>query len=159
MTDLAARVERLEAIDELRRLKFNYTWHLDRKEWVDFKNCFTEDFVFKGTGRELPREEFFATVQASLGNLTTIHELHQYQFDFEGPDRARGLWRLHDHLLSSENKSEFRGRAVYEETYVRTKSGWRIASTTLRYQNTEGSVGFTNPDGGSAIALVLSPPA
>lgn len=156
MTDLAARVERLEAIEDLRRLKFDYTWHLDNKEWEAFTECFTKDFVFQGTGRTLPLNEFITTVRGSLEPLETTHDLHQHQFDFEGPDRARGMWRLRDHLVSPDRRSQFRGRAVYEETYVRTERGWRIAASTLRYLSSEGSVGIGLGDAGAAMGLVMS---
>ncbi|EON98415.1 putative bile acid 7-alpha dehydratase protein [Phaeoacremonium minimum UCRPA7] len=154
-TDLAARVERLEAIEDLRRLKFDYTWHLDNKDWAAFKECFTEDFAFEGTGLQLTQEDFIATVRNALDPLETSHELHQHQFDFDGPDRAKGIWRLRDHLVAPGRRSEFRGRAVYEETYVWTGRGWRIASTNLRYLSSQGSVGIGRGPADTAMGLVI----
>lgn len=157
--NLITRIERLEAIDELRRLKFNYTWHLDRKEWDSFAACFTKDFTFDGPGGPLSLEEFLATVPPSLQALETIHELHQYRFEFDGPDRAKGVWRLRDHLISPKGRSEFRGRAYYDETYVRTDQGWLISSLRLNYLNSSGSVGVGAGQPTRSISLVLGAPS
>ena len=47
MADLEARIARLEAIEEIRRLKARYFRCVDTRNWVEFADLFTLDCAFE----------------------------------------------------------------------------------------------------------------
>lgn len=155
MDDTMRRIQHLEDLNELRRLKFDYTWNLDTKQWDAFAQCFTEDFVFHTNGQAIPRDAFIANVSASLADVRTTHELHQDSLEIDGDDTAHGTWRLRDHLVSPGRRSEFRGRGIYEETYRRVSGRWLISSTRLSYLSSEGTVAASGDDTKVTMGLVL----
>jgi hypothetical protein len=44
-------------------------------------------------------------------------------------DTATGRWYLHDQVLSTAYKFKLEGAAFYEDRYVRTDRGWKVAHT------------------------------
>ncbi|GGN62188.1 hypothetical protein GCM10011579_029080 [Streptomyces albiflavescens] len=154
---IEARVQKLEDIEALRRLKADYTWFLDHKQWDEWKRCFSSDFVFEVAGNRLPLDEFVAFVSRNLQPLITSHQLHQFKVEFASATAASGVWWLRDHLSHPGNGSEFRGRAYYHETYVKESDGWKISGSVLEYVSSEGYVFTTGPDNGMAVGLTLPP--
>ena len=52
-------------------------------------------------------------------------------FDVDG-DGATGRWYLEDRVISEEWRFVLEGAAFYEDRYVRTAGGWRVAHTGYR---------------------------
>ena len=68
MTDLEARIARLEAIDEIRQLAAKYAVALDMRDFDALANLFVDDIGVpgKGRGRAAMREWYDAQIRCSL---------------------------------------------------------------------------------------------
>ena len=87
---LARRVERLEAIDEIRQLAARYALALDSRDVATLVSLFVED-VSTGegrTGREALAEWFDPILRPYE---ITFHLIGNHVIDFDGDDRASGV--------------------------------------------------------------------
>jgi uncharacterized protein (TIGR02246 family) len=127
-----ARLERLEAIEEIRRLKALYCHWADRgydaagDDAAEFAALFVEDAVWTG-GKGVPVvgraaiEHHYASFRPFGMHYVTNGEV---EVDVEA-GRATGHW----HVLSPQTSHD--GRAVwiagtYDEEYVKTDDGWKF---------------------------------
>jgi hypothetical protein len=128
----------LRAIEEL---KYRYVRCLDLKQWDGFADTLTAD-VAAGYGAELSfagRDAVVDFMRSSLGPaIITVHHVHHPEIAIDG-DEANGTWYLQDTVLITEHRMLLRGAAFYDDTYVRTDAGWRIARTgyTRSYESIE----------------------
>ncbi|MET9877662.1 nuclear transport factor 2 family protein [Actinacidiphila glaucinigra] len=136
-------VERLTAIEELRRLMARYVRYADQKRWQDLAGLFTPDGSFtphKPDGsvwlRMNGRADIAATVGASSGpDDVLIHHLFSDEIDVESATGARGTWSMEDIITRPENAEvnpdfPFRGMhgyGHYHARFVRTGGAWYIA--------------------------------
>lgn len=113
-------------------LKADYCRLLDTKDWEGWKSLFTEDCVIdtRGSGGTLEhgRDAFVASVRKSIETAQTAHQVHTPQITLEG-DEAHGIWAMQDRVKKEE--WGLTGYGHYEERYVRTKDGWKIAKQSL----------------------------
>ena len=123
-------------VDEIIALKYRYLRTLDLKRWDEF----TETFVPEATGdygadlRFASRAELVSFMRRSLGpGIISMHHCHHPEITVDIDD-ATGRWYLEDKVIAPELKFVLEGAAFYEDRYVRTPDGWRIAHTG--YQRT-----------------------
>jgi hypothetical protein len=134
--DLEARVARLEAVEEIRRLKARYFHCVDLREWDEFATLFTEDFVpdfGESTSGPKNKAEFVAAVARHFTSGLSVHHGHEPEIDVLDAETATGLWPMYD-LVESPPESGYRnhtGWGHYAETYRKEEGRWRIASTRL----------------------------
>jgi hypothetical protein len=68
-------------------------------------------------------------MRTNLGpEIVTMHHCHHPEIEVDG-DTATGRWYLHDQVLSTAYKFKLEGAAFYEDRYVRTDRGWKVAHT------------------------------
>lgn len=113
-------------------LKAAYCRLLDTKDWEGWKQLFTEDCVIDTSGSggkvERGRDQFVASVSQSLATARTAHQIHSPEIRIEG-DSAHVTWAMQDRVVKDE--FALTGYGHYEETYVRTPQGWKIAESRL----------------------------
>jgi hypothetical protein len=63
--------------------------------------------------------------------LISMHHAHHPEIEVDG-ETATGTWYLEDKVLVPEAEFVLEGAAFYEDRYVRTPEGWRIAHTGYR---------------------------
>jgi hypothetical protein len=137
MTD----IERLLAIEEIKRLKSRYFYCLDYKDWARWKAE-----VWAPDGRlEVPEvsmivegvDNIIKYTSESAGNQISTHHGHMPDIEILSADSAKGIWAMEDILrLPKDQPSRYgythlHGFGHYHETYVRSSVGWRIKSTRL----------------------------
>ncbi|MEV6174338.1 nuclear transport factor 2 family protein [Streptomyces sp. NPDC051954] len=136
-------VERLSAIEDLRRLMARYVRYADHKRWQDLAGLFTPDGTFtphKPDGsvwlRMNGREEIAATIGGSSGpDDVLIHHLFSDEIDIRSATSARGTWSMEDIITRPEGAEvnpDFPFRAMhgfghYHARFVRTDGAWYIA--------------------------------
>lgn len=138
MTD----IERLLAIEEIKRLKAKYFYCLDYKDWATWKaEVFAPDATLHVP--EAQPEPFVGIdtiirwVAASAGEQVSVHHGHMPIIDITSPDTATGIWAMEDTLrLPKDRPSSYgytflHGYGHYHETYARLAAGWRIKTTRL----------------------------
>lgn len=132
-TTVAAVSATVDDVEAICRLKYRYVRLLDTKQWDEFGECFAPDATADYAG--LTFEGPAAVVdymRANLGEGTiTMHHVHSPEIDLDpaDPDRATGRWYLHDKVIVEAFRFALEGAAFYEDRYVRTADGWRIAHT------------------------------
>jgi len=145
-------VERLQAIEDIRRLKARYFRCLDAKDWDGFGAVFTDDAQLELTeeaaGRPpvVGRDAIVALVRRVVGDAVSVHHGHAPEITVESPDEASGIWAMEDRLVWPEGSRarSMHGYGHYHERYRRTHEGWsisRMALTRLRLDVDRGPAG------------------
>jgi hypothetical protein len=137
MTD----VEKLLAIEEIKRLKANYFWGLDHQDWEFWRReVWAPDarLIVPEAGKdEVGVEAVIAYVSNATTGQVSVHHGHMPVIDITSDTTATGVWAMEDRLYRSkdhplEDGSTFlHGFGHYHETYVKLDAGWRIQTTKL----------------------------
>jgi hypothetical protein len=130
VTDL----EKLLAIEDIKRLKSRYFRFVDQKDWTAWRALFGDDGHFEiGVGSFDGADAFVANVREFLTDATTFHHGHMPEIDVLGPDEATGVWTLYDVVEppADSGVSPFYGYARYWERYERRGGEWKIVSMRI----------------------------
>lgn len=133
---LADRIARLEALEEIKRLKARYFRYLDLHWWDELRALFTDDAEFDiGESSSRPRtpEEFIASVSRHLTDAMTVHHGHMPEIEILDDTRARGIWSMYD-LVEPSATSPFpvlTGFGHYIEEYRKVDGKWLISRLRL----------------------------
>ncbi|PXA82816.1 DUF4440 domain-containing protein [Nostoc sp. 3335mG] len=132
---------KLDIVEEVKRLKARYFYHLDRKDWAGWGEVFAEDVVMDVSAQfpDAPdpsvhvmrgRDTIVRSVSGFLGQTVTAHHGHTPIIDVHSKDEASGIWAMEDNLFMPDG-SRMLGYGHYEEQYRRIDGIWRIAKTKL----------------------------
>ncbi|HTV96185.1 MAG TPA: nuclear transport factor 2 family protein [Steroidobacteraceae bacterium] len=145
MTD----IERLIAIEEIKRLKSRYFYCLDYKDWARWKaEVWAPDAKLEvpEANKEVSGvDRIIEWVAQSTAHQTSTHHGHMPDIEILSQSTARGIWAMEDILRRPKDQpSEYgytmlNGFGHYHETYVRLAAGWRIKSTRLTRLHVEKS--------------------
>ena len=139
MTDLAdinARLERLEAIEEIKRLKARYLNACDLKRPDEVKDCFISHGAvidYKPIGR-FENREAFVDIFVEMGCHSHIHDMHHGQnpeITIHDGGTASGRWGLFFYTTDTNNNVSRQLSGFYTDKYVRQDGVWKIASTVF----------------------------
>ncbi|OBH82540.1 nuclear transport factor 2 family protein [Mycobacterium scrofulaceum] len=125
MTELEARIARLEAIEEIRQLAARYAVALDMRDFDSLANLFVDDIGVPGKrhGRAALRHWYDAEVRPTL--LGSAHGVLGHVIDVHDTDTASGL-------VYSRNDLETEGAwfiemLAYLDRYERRDGHWYFA--------------------------------
>jgi hypothetical protein len=127
----------LEALEEIRRLKYRYFRTLDLKLWDEYADTFTADAIghygTKVYGDMEPlrgRDAIVEFMREKLsGGIITMHVAQHPELDVDGDD-ATGSWGFEDTVIAPDFRVLIRGAGYYRDRYRREADGvWRIAET------------------------------
>ena len=126
-------VSPVDDLEQIRQLKYRYLRTLDTKDWGEFEDCFLPEATADYDGLAFPdRAALVAYMRENLGpGLITMHQVHHPEIAVDG-DHATGRWYLHDKVIAAAFRFMLEGAAFYEDRYVRTPDGWRVAHTGYR---------------------------
>jgi hypothetical protein len=133
------RLERLEAIDEIRTLKARYFRLMDTKQWDGFAALFTDDLKIlspEGTLWLHGGPAFGASIRHSLEHAVSCHQGFTAEIEIVDAQTAKAVWSMQDVIEwkdrhPREGWKSIVGRGHYHETYRRLETGWRIATLSL----------------------------
>lgn len=131
MTDLAAlqaRIERLEALDEIRQLAAKYAVALDMRDFDALANLFVDDVGVPGKrrGREALRQWYDTEIRRSL--LGSAHGVLGHVIDVHDATRATGLvYSRNDLETESTWVTEL---LAYLDSYEKRDGHWYFARRT-----------------------------
>ncbi|NND82555.1 MAG: nuclear transport factor 2 family protein [Gammaproteobacteria bacterium] len=134
MTDLAQRIQRLEDIEAIKKLKARYWFACDRRDADAVKQCFVSDdllidFGFIGQFTDIDEFlELFMQMTNKPSHIDLHHGLAP-EISIDGDDDASGRWRMQFQLIETETEvAQFMG-GYYEDDYRRENGEWKIATT------------------------------
>lgn len=150
------RLERLEAVEEVRNLKARYFRLIDTKQWDELRDVFTRDMqVVTPDGKVWMEggEAYAASLKFGLEKAVSCHqgltgEITVLDAGSAKGIWAKGIWAMQDVITwedrhPREGWKAILGRGHYHETYRREGGEWRIATLTL----TRLSLDITWPEG------------
>ena len=114
-------------------LKAAYCERLDAKDWDGWAALFTADAMMQ-VGPDpgsavLGRDAIRRLLKQQLRGAQTLHRATEPEVEEEGPGRVRVVWAMRDRVSTPLYLLE--GRGFYEDRYVQTDDGWRIAGVRL----------------------------
>lgn len=133
------RLERLEAIEDIRALKARYFRLMDTKQWDDLAGVFTTDMqVLTPEGKVYAEggAAYAAALRNSLQHAVSCHQGFNGEIEVIDADNATAIWPMQD-VITWEDRhpitgwKSILGRGHYHETYRRENGAWRIAILTL----------------------------
>lgn len=142
-------VETLLAIEEIKSLKARYFRFIDTRDWVGFRDLFTDDCTFDFSeafgdlgppptaGATSPTKEavdsLVESLKVSLSGVLTIHHGHMPEIEINSPDSAHGIWAMYDFIRRPAGRTSpsIEGYGHYHEEYSRRDGRWLISSVRL----------------------------
>jgi len=132
LEELKARVQALEDVEAIRRLRHKYFRCLDGKLWDEMVECFSDDVKTSYFNGEMNFEGKDKTIQFFKMGLTDaligLHHGHHPEIELTGETTARGTWGLYNYLIDKTNNRGQRIGGVYQDEYVKQDSQWKIKS-------------------------------
>ena len=138
-----SRIDRNRIADllEIHRLKGLYFYHLDHKEWPEWRALFTDDarllvsaLVEGGTSDTSvhePADDMVAYVSTALATPNSVHHGHTPLIDFESDTEARGIWAMADIVDRGPDGGVMHGYGHYRERYRKEDGVWKCAEVHL----------------------------
>ena len=129
--DLASRVQALEDIESIKRLKARWWFACDTRDIQGMRACYDEnnfliDFGFIG---EFTDMDAFISVFEVLACHPTHVDMHHGtapEIEMTGPDTAKGRWRMRFQLLETEQQQVQLMSGYYEDEYARVDGEWKM---------------------------------
>ncbi len=133
LAELERRITRLEDIEEIKKLKSDYWYYVDKKQWDKLVDLFTEDAVWKRPdgNNSVGRKALVERIKQRCDPLRTIHQGHQHKIEITSETTATGRWAMYDDLVDIHGNSGFEGWGFYEDEYVKQNGKWKIKTTSL----------------------------
>ena len=133
-------IEKLLAIEEIKKLKARYFRCVDTKDWEGFKGVFAPDCVFD-ISQDVPgciltgREKIAEAASLPLTGCVSVHHGHCPEIELTSDTTAKGIWAMEDKLRWAENSAApvrtLHGYGHYIETYERIDGRWHIKTMKL----------------------------
>jgi len=121
-------------LEEIKQLKSRYCRLLDTKQWANWRELFTDDFISdtsEAGGKQIEGGDAFVSfVQAILGSRATVHQVHAPEIALTSETTATGIWALED-LVRLTPGLDMHGYGHYRELYEKIDGHWRIRESRL----------------------------
>jgi len=163
--DLTSRIQALEDIEAIKRLKHDYFYFCDTKQPDKVRDCFVEGPVHIDYGRigvftQLDALVAVFTEMACHEHMVEMHHAQNPRIDLLDETSAKGVWGLYYHLIDTNSRSVTQLGAYYEDEYRKVDGRWLISSTVCKVNSTHVSdlsdhvarvvfAGRTAPDAGA----------
>jgi hypothetical protein len=134
--DEMSDVERLVALEEIKRLKAMRDYCVDNKDWDNYETLHAPDATSQAEGVAQPwtsLKQMRADISARLHGVRTVHHSHTPNITFESRDRAKGIWAMEDMLFWKQGDEDhwLHGYGYYHETYERLDGRWVFKTRRL----------------------------
>ena len=151
-------------VAQIERLKYAYCRFLDTKDFASLCDLMVDDVTVTYGGGAITltgRADVQAYLTKAMGDPTmlTSHLVSCPEIEVDG-DTATGRWALVDTVIVDTANIVIRGASTYEDRYVRTPDGWRIAHTGYkrlfeemgpRPEGTRTTASYFGTDGRSSL--------
>ncbi len=127
-------VSSLLAIEEIKRLKYKYMRCVDMKLWEEMETVFIPEATCAYSAGHYSYDSRAAIIDwlkkgMDRDGFHSTHSVHQPEIEFEGEDRAKGIWKIEDIVLDTDFDIMISGAAFYHDRYVKRDGTWLIEHT------------------------------
>jgi hypothetical protein len=134
-SNVEARLQRLEDIEAIKKLKAKYWRCMDKKLWDEMEEVYTEDAKqVAGDWQVQGRKAIVQAIQEALtepsGVASTAHGGHSPEIEITSETSAKGTWALQDYL-AWKSGTKMLGFGHYEDEYIKEQGGWKIKNTKI----------------------------
>lgn len=133
MTDLEARIAKLEAIEAIKALKHKYFNACDAKEADVVRACFLDDATIDaGPMGRYESADAFIDLFKKAGCHPHIIDMHHGanpEIDIVSDDRATAVWALYFHTMNTDAQTYRQMAGRYFDAYEFVGGAWKIASS------------------------------
>lgn len=161
MNDILARLQRLEDIEAIRRLKARYLHACDRKRIDVIRDCFAAGAVvidYGAIGCFDNREDFLRVYQekACHPEVIDIHHGHNEQIEWLSAYAASATFDLFFYQIDTRSGMLIQLGGYYEDQFCKQDEQWKISSTRFVVTSTV----VNNVSGGNVQPLFqgVAPP-
>jgi ketosteroid isomerase-like protein len=129
---LEARIARLEAESEIRKLKARYLNACDMKDVKVIRACFHPDaeLDYAPMGKFGLDQLIAVFTQIAVGSpIEDSHQIHNGEIEIFDGGRAAARWSLSFTTYDPRSGSFRMMSGIYEDEYTKTGEGWRIMSS------------------------------
>lgn len=157
---LEQRINRLEAIESIKQLKFGYFNACDMKKPELVRECFVEGDVlidYGAIGAFNNREEL-VKVFSEVGCHDYMVEMHHGQNPqilVGDGETATGTWGLYYYLINTQEQTVTQLGGIYQDEYRKVGGDWKISRTVFTANSTV--VTQLKGEGDSAILFAGKP--
>ncbi len=136
--NIKERIERIQAINKIKNLKFKYWNACDLKKPTDILECFYnekiyinfEDFGIFASAKDMVKKYEFYSCHS---HLIEQHAGKNPIIKLLSSNEASGLWSLSYSLIDTLKKIKLNISGTYEDIYVRDESdNWFIKETIFK---------------------------
>lgn len=133
---LEDRINRLEDIEAIKKMKAEYVLACDERRWDDAMRYFTPDAVVSfgpfGTFEKLDDLEKFFTEKMPVTIAFTVHRLANPIIDVSG-QMAKGIWYCEIPSTHIPTNKAILQQGTYYDEYVKEANEWRHRKLDLVY--------------------------
>jgi hypothetical protein len=139
--DLASRIQALEDIEAIKRLKYDYFFYCDTKQPDNVRECFVEGPVHIDYGSigVFGHRDALVSVFSEMAchdHMVEMHHAQNPRIDLVDATTARGVWGLYYHLIDTRTQSVTQLGAYYEDEYRKVGGHWLISATVCKVNST-----------------------
>jgi hypothetical protein len=137
--ELRRRVQRLEDMEAIRRLKARYLNACDAQDPEAAKDCFAQGEVLIDMGHVgvfRDREEF-ARLYRAAGCQPFILDMHHganAEIEFSDDTHAQALWALEYRNINTQDKTVTFISLIYHDAYARVGGQWKITASRSEFK-------------------------
>jgi hypothetical protein len=137
--ELRRRVQRLEDLEAIRRLKARYLNACDAQDPEAAKQCFAEGEVLIDMGHVgvFRDREDFARLYRAAGCQPFILDMHHganAEIEFSDDTHAQALWALEYRNINTQDKTVTFVSLVYHDAYARVGGEWKITASRSEFK-------------------------
>ena len=145
MDDLTRLVE----TEAIRTLMAKRVRCIDEKDWQGLASVYSHDCISWSFGSAEAKSEptigGYAIADATatvLSGMTTVHQVHFPEIEFQSDVEATGIWPLNDVLASEKDgkRTWMRAYGHYRQSYRKGAHGWQIVEHRLTQLLVENGV-------------------
>lgn len=139
LAELEARLQSLEDIEAIKRLKYKYLRCLDTKQWDEMATTFAPDATtsysdgeLSFSGRDAIMKFLRESAMAGPSPMIGVHQVHHPEIELTSLTTAKGTWALYNYLLQKNGNTGLRICAYYHDEYQKYEGQWLIKATGYR---------------------------